>query len=314
MSPRRIVLLAVALLVSGLTIYLGKSWLEAERNAALDEASRHQQHEPAQPTSMVLVAKGNLTTGQFVRPENLRWQPWPNDGLSPNYVVQGQRALEDFNGAVVRTSMGDGEPITETRLVRPGDRGFLAAVLTPGYRAVTVNVNPASGIAGFVFPGDHVDLLVTMMVKSDGAQQTTWSYKRTSDGSQETTRSNASQPRENRVSETVLSDIRVLAMDQRADDQNKDVVVGKTATLEVTPKQAEIIAVVSELGKLSLSLRSVAREDGEGADAGHGRKLTYTFDSDATRLIKGPNAGGAAVVDVVRGQVPKKSGSFWSFF
>lgn len=314
MSPRRIILIVVALVVSGLTIFLGKSWLEAERNAAL-EASRNQQQQPAQPTSMVLVAKGPLVAGQFVRPENLRWQAWPNDGLSPSYVVQGQRALEDFIGAVVRTGMGDGEPITETRLVRPGDRGFLAAVLTPGYRAVTVNVSPSSGIAGFVFPGDHVDMILTMMVKSDDASQTTWSYKRTADGTQETKRENNNQNRENRVGETVLTDVRVLAMDQRADDQNKEVVVGKTATLEVTPKQAEIIAVVSDLGKLSLSLRSIARDESEAEQPNGRRKLTYTFDSDATGLIKPPNAGnGTAGVDVVRGQVKKGNGSFWSFF
>src|SRR5690348_4402334 len=131
MSPRRIIFIAVALLASGLTMWLGRSYLEAQRRAAL-EAQRQQ---PApQASTMVLVAKGNLTAGQFVRPENLRWQPWPADGISPSYAVQGQRQLEDFVGAVVRSAIGDGEPITEARVVRPRDRGFLAAVLTPGYR------------------------------------------------------------------------------------------------------------------------------------------------------------------------------------
>lgn len=310
MSPRRIIFIVVALLVSGLTIFLGRSWLEAERNAAL-EAQRNQQQPAQQPTTMILVAKGNLLTGQFVRPENLRWQPWPNDGISPSYVVQGQRMLEDFIGAVVRTGMGDGEPITDTRLVRPGDRGFLAAVLEPGHRAVTVNVTPSSGVAGFIFPGDHVDLIVTMMVKGSDSG-TTWTYKRSANGTQESKKD--SQNRENRVSETVLTDIRVLAMDQRVDDQTKDVVVGKTATLEVTPKQAEVIAVVSELGKISLSLRSVARDEAEAAAASGRPKLTYTFDSDATRLIAPPNPKGPAEVEVVRGERKQDHSSFWSFF
>src|SRR5216683_2503025 len=113
MSPRRIIFIAVALLVSGLTMWFGRSYLDAQRLAA-----------PAQqPSTMVLVAKGNLSAGQFVRPENLRWQPWPDDGVAPSYIVQGQRQLEDFIGAVVRSAVGDGEPITETRLVRKTDRG-----------------------------------------------------------------------------------------------------------------------------------------------------------------------------------------------
>lgn len=273
MSPRRIILIVVALVVSGLTIFLGRSWLEAERNAAL-EAQRNQQQPAQQPSSMVLVAKGNLVPGQFVRGDNLRWQPWPNDGISANYIVQGQRTLEDFIGTVARISMADGEPITETRLVRPGSSGFLAAVLEPGKRAVTVNVTPSSGIAGFVFPGDHVDVIVTMTAHDD-----------------------------TRASQTVLTDIRVLAMDQRLDDQSKDIVVGKTATLEVTPKQAEVIAVVSSIGSLSLSLRSIGRDEAEVAPENGRQKLTYTTDSDATQYLirhKGGASGGPKV-NIVRG-------------
>jgi pilus assembly protein CpaB len=312
MSPRRIIFIAVALLVSGLTMWIGRSYLEAQRKAAL-EAQRQQ---PAQqPSTMVLVAKGNLAAGQFVRPENLRWQPWPADGIAPSYVVQGQRQLEDFIGAVVRSSMGDGEPVTENRLVRPRDRGFLAAVLTPGYRAVTVNVTPSSGISGFVFPGDHVDLILTMVLKSGDTAQSTkeCSYKYSSGTSSESCSTKSGQPeRTNHVAETVLKDVRVLALDQRADDQNKDIVVAKTATLEVTPKQAEVIAVTGDLGRMTLSLRSLARDEAEAVADSTGRKITYTWDSDATRLIKGPFAAhGQASVDVVRGE--RKQSNRWGF-
>jgi pilus assembly protein CpaB len=157
MSPRRIVFILIALLASGATIFLGRAWLSAERNARVVQ----QAPEPAKPATMVLVAQGDLHAGQFMRPENLRWQAWPDDGLAKSYVVTGQHQLEDFVGAVVRSSVGDGEPITEARIVRPGDRGFLAAVLTPGYRAITVPVTAASGNAGFIFPGDHVDVRST---------------------------------------------------------------------------------------------------------------------------------------------------------
>ena len=170
-----------------------------------------------------------------MRPENLRWQTWPADDIAAAYIVEGKGKVEDFVGAVVRSASSDGEPVTDGRIVRPGDRGFMAAVLTPGYRAVTVTVTVSSGLAGFVFPGDRVDLLLTLAVpgETDGKLQ-------------------------RHASETLLTNLRVLAVDQRADDQSKEVVVAKTATLEVTPKQAETIAVATELGNLSLSLRSLA--------------------------------------------------------
>jgi pilus assembly protein CpaB len=226
---------------------------------------------------MVLVAKGALTAGQFVRPENLRWQSWPNDGISPNYMVQGQHSLEEFIGAVVRSTLSDGDPLTATRVVKPGDRGFLAVVLDPGHRAVTVNLTPSAGVAGFILPGDHVDLIFTMSIPDEKAKSS----------------------RAHLASETVLRDVRVLALDQKLDDQNKTADIAKTATLEVTPKEAEIIAVASDLGKLSLSLRSLAPTESEEVAAAESAKgkLTYTYDSDATRLFPPPNAQhGVAVV------------------
>lgn len=282
MSPRRIIFIAVALLASGLTMWIGRSYLESQRKAALE--AQRQQPAPQQPATMVLVAKGNLAAGQFVRAENLRWQPWPADGIAPSYIVQGQRQLEDFIGAVVRSGVSDGEPVTETRLVRPRDRGFLAAVLDPGYRAVTVNVTPASGIAGFIYPGDHVDVIVTLQVHSEKKQ-----------GNQTITH-------ENRASETVLHDIRVLALDQRLDDQAKDAApkAASLATLQVTPKQAEVVAVVASVGQISLSLRSLARDEAEAAADSSRQQLSYTFDSEATRLIA-PPGGGSGGMEVVRG-------------
>ena len=299
MSPRRIIFIAVALLVSGLTMWMGRSYLEAQRKAALE--AQRQQPAPQQPATMVLVAKGDLAAGQFVRAENLRWQPWPADGIAPSYIVQGQRQLEDFIGAVVRRGISDGEPVTETRLVRPRDRGFLAAVLDPGYRAVTVPVTPASGIAGFIYPGDHVDVIVTLQVRSEA---------------KDPANPNQMQTHENRASETVLHDIRVLAIDQRADDQAKDVApkAGSLATLQVTPKQAEVIAVVEAVGKISLSLRSLARDEAEAAADSTRQQLSYTFDSEATKLIRPPGGGGSGAVDVVRGKKGGSGGGFWGFY
>lgn len=278
MSLRRILFVVVALIVSGVTVIAGRVWLQAERPPQVTAAATPS---VIKAPPMVLVAKGNLPAGQFVRPENLRWMPWPEDGVAANYIVQDKHRIEDFVGAVVRSGLTDGEPVTEARVVRPGDRGFMAAVLTPGLRAVTVPVTVSSGNAGFVFPGDRVDLILTFSVKptntagaSGGAQQD-----------------------EHRASETLLTDIRVLAVDQRSDDQAKDVVVAKTATLEVTPKQAEIIAVASSFGQLSFSLRSLA--SGEAAD--NAKPLTHTWDSEAARLLPPPvAASNSNKVSVVR--------------
>jgi pilus assembly protein CpaB len=279
MSPRRIVFILIALIASGATIFLGRAWLIAERNSRLQA---QQQPAPVEkPSTMVLVAKGDLHVGQFLRRENLRWQPWPADSIPPSYVVPTQHQLEDYEGAVVRSSLGDGEPITDVRVVRPGDRGFLAAVLKPGYRAVTIPVTPSSSVAGFIFPGDFVDLLATLKVPDESKDK---------------------KGGDHHAAETVLPNLKILALDQRLDDQSKEVAVAKTATLEVTPKQAEIIAVVAEIGKLSLTLRSLPEDEAQVAsDIGH-TGVTYTFDSEATQLIGFPgSAGSTQKVVVVRG-------------
>ena len=255
MSFRRLLFVLIALCVSGGTVLVGRAWFAPPRQ--LTQAPVVTDQGPH-----VLVADTSLSAGQFVRPENLRWQAWPADDLTPAYIVESKARIEDFVGAVARSAVAEGEPITEERLVRPGDRGFMAAVLTPGYRAVTVNVTVSSGLAGFVFPGDRVDLLLTMAVPDPDSKI------------------------QRHAAETLLTDLRVLAVDQRSDDQNKSVVVEKTATLEVTPKQAETIAVATELGNLSLSLRSIAH--GEMADSA---QFSHTWDTDATHLIEPPDMG-----------------------
>jgi pilus assembly protein CpaB len=276
MSLRRIIFVLIALVASGSTIVIGRMWLEAQRAQQVVEKPAEQ---PTGPS--VLVAKGNLPAGTFIRPESLRWQMWPEANVAASYVVQSKHRLEDYVGAVVRSGISDGEPLTDTRVVRPGDRGFLSAVLTPGYRAVTVNVSPSAGLAGLVFPGDKVDLIGAFHVEFEAAKDGT------------------AHPA-HYASETVLTDVRILAVDQRVDDQNKEVVVAKTATLEVTPKQAEIISVVSESGKFSLSLRSLAPGDGatEVASDAH----TYTWDSDAISMLSPPGGNGATKkVSVIHG-------------
>jgi pilus assembly protein CpaB len=149
--------------------------------------------------------------------------------------------MSKLMGTVVRFPLTAGQPVTQGSLVAPGDRGFLAAALGPGMRAVTIPVSAKTGVGGFVFPGDRVDLVLTQQVKGEGEPL--------------------------RTSETILRNLRVLATDQTTDN---DVVDGKTVvhafrtvTLEVTPRIAEKVAVAQEIGTLSLSLRSIADNQGE---------------------------------------------------
>src|SRR5207253_6652905 len=180
-----------------------------------------------------------------------------------------------------RNPVGAGEPVTEAKIVAPGNRGFLSAVLRPGMRAISVPVTVTSGISGFIFPGDQVDLLITYLVPVTGnAGGGGGSY-------------------EHKASETVLHDVRVIAIDQRLETKAGEALLAHTATLEVTPKQTEMIALAGEIGKLSLSLRSlvpsaadaetssVARGAGSQlADSREGAAMpTYTLDSEVSPLL-----------------------------
>ena len=290
MNPRTLLLALAALTTAGLTAFLVHGWMERQR-------AQMAVHAPAPKVegTSVLVAKNNLGAGSFVQPGDIRWQVWPEGNLSPTYAVKGKRKLSDFVGSVVRTGIVAGQPITDASVVKVGERGFLAAVLKPGMRAVAVPVTATSAIAGLVFPGDRVDLILTHKFEIvSGAK-----------GSRKL----------RHASETVLTNVRILALDQRTDDQEakgkgKSRRVPKTATIEVTPKQAEFVNVALTLGHLSLSLRSLAKDADQTKsgkvveDVAGKRGRTLTRDSDVSRLL---NADGDRVT-VLRGSTKKGGG------
>lgn len=279
MKPRLIIFAVLALLVAFGTAHMARSWLAGQR-AALEAQSK------AKKTgTYILVAARDLATGSFVRVEDLRWQSWPDNDVHDTYLHQDKDKLESLAGAVVRQHIAAGTPVTLGQVIKPGDRGFLAAVLNPGMRAVSVPVTATSGIAGLVFPGDRVDLVLTHAIRD----------------------ARGSAPPRN-ASETVLTDLRVLAVDQTTDDKDGKPVLARTVTFEVTPHQAEMIEVASELGKLALSLRSLAQgeEDASGTTAGED-VVTYTWDSDVSVLMRpqarrGESESPPNVVTVLRGE------------
>lgn len=259
MRARTLILFLVAIMLAGGTAMLVRSWLaqRAEQAEAAPIAP------PPPPPKSILVATGEISRGQIIKPGDLTWQRWSEGPIHRAYIQEGNKTIEAFSGWVARVPFGPGEPITETKIVSPGNRGFLAAALHPGMRAVSVPVNVTSDISGFVLPGDQVDILIAHSLGSTGGS-----------GAQT----------QRKAAETVLRDVRVLAVDQKL--ENKDAMVAHTVTLEVTPKQSEMIAVAMDIGKLSLSLRSLVPAPDADADfSGEANSRSFTIDSDVSQLL-----------------------------
>lgn len=192
----------------------------------------------------VLVAVNDLSVGSFIHADkDIAWVDWPQANMSASYITPDNHKIEEFNGAVVRYPISTGAPLTTSSVVRSSEGGFMAAVLAPGQRAVSIAVSATSGNAGFVFPGDKVDLLLTHKIASKDPGDTML------------------------ASETFIEDVRVLAIDQMLDNPDNKAMVAKTITLEVSPKQAEMINVATSLGSISVSLRSLSKTKLAGTDS-----------------------------------------------
>ncbi len=225
------------LLVGALIIAIGTAL--AARSMFAGAAAPEVEAAPVEPQGpKVLVAKRGLPVGTIITADAIGFQLWPQELVQDAYFIDGEANMEALLGTVVRHPITAGEPVTQGSLVAPGDRGFLAAALGPGMRAVTVPVSARTGVGGFVFPGDRIDLVLTQTVEGDEGGGL-------------------------RASETILTNLRVLATDQSTettttDDGRTVVRAFRTVTLEVTPRIAEKIAVAQTIGTLSLSLRSIA--------------------------------------------------------
>jgi pilus assembly protein CpaB len=193
---------------------------------------------PPLATTEVLVAKADLNTGQVISESDLGWQTWPAASASSALVRKSDRpdAIKEFSGAMVRSSTTVGEPIRDSKVVLAKGGGFMAAVLPHGMRAVALDISPENDAGGFILPNDHVDVILTRRDK--------WAEKIAGV--------------EKYTSETILRNVRVLAVDQSIEDkEGQKVAVGKTATIELEPQQAETLALARQLGTISLALRSL---------------------------------------------------------
>jgi pilus assembly protein CpaB len=235
MDSRKIILLVGALIVAAITAFMARSLISG---SSAPRASA--QMAPPIVGTEVLVATKTLPVGTILDATSFKYQPWPEQMVGGAYFVKKDGFdIKSLQGTVVRTVITAGQPLTQGSLVKPGDRGFLAAALTPGMRAVTFPVENKNSVAGFVFPGDRIDLMLSQKVAGGG------------DGPPLS------------VAETIMTNLRVLATDQRTttdvDDQGKTVVKNiSMVTIEATPSMAEKISVARALGDLSIALRPLA--------------------------------------------------------
>lgn len=263
MFVRNLLLVIGALFLTG-GIALSVVWYNQIRGGAAQA--------PHAPETAMLVASRALPTGTLLRPADLRWQTVRAGGVRPGSLLRGQVSQAEFIGAVTRRSFAADEPIVASDLVKPNERQFLSAVLKPGTRAVAISVDAPQSVAGLVLPGDQVDVILTQSLAAPGG-----------DAARKT------------VAETVLRDVRVIAVDQSLSTSNKPPAapgssvfkpesrVPKTVTFELTDRQAERLFVAAQLGRLHLSVRPL--EAGPMAKAEDERALPPTWAADVSPAL-----------------------------
>jgi pilus assembly protein CpaB len=233
MYTARIIVLIIALGAGGIAAYLASGIGVDNRPPPAEPVAQLQ-------TVDVLVAKSDIGLGQSVKPEDLQWQTWPAATASNSFIRRTERpqATTQIAGSIARAPFIAGEPIREQKLVRADGSGFMAAILPTGMRAVSTEITPETAAGGFILPNDRVDVILSK-------------HEKTADN-----RAGASDIVN---SEIILSNIRVLAIDQAPKEKDgQNTVVGRTVTLELKPEQTETLARARQSGSLSLALRSIA--------------------------------------------------------
>ena len=231
MKTARIVVLGIALSAGGVAAYLASSGFEGSKVAPAVPVAQL-------PTVDVLVAKNDIGLGQNVKPEDLQWQSWPQATASNAFIRKTDRpdAATQLVGYIARDPLIAGEPIRDQKLVKANGSGFMAAILPSGSRGISTEISPETGAGGFILPNDRVDVILTRREKHP---------------------ENTAMP-EMVISETILSNVRVLAIDQAPKEkEGQTTVVGKTVTLELLPDQTETLARARQMGTLTLALRSI---------------------------------------------------------
>jgi pilus assembly protein CpaB len=245
----------IVLIVAGLAAVVAAIFVRGAMQPA--PAAPQQVEAPAPAEARVLAAARDIAAGERLTASDMRWTPWPQEAVLPFHVVRSADSdgMERMTGAIARTQISSGEPLNEGRLVLAGDAGFMAAVLTPGMRAVAVPTSARAGAGGFILPNDRVDILVS--TDGDSGMRT----------------------------DVVVENARVLAIDQSYSDEGDGAVVGSTATVELLPEQARAVALAVAAGDVSLALRSVADTEGGPRLPGDARQTADTGET-GTRMVR----------------------------
>jgi pilus assembly protein CpaB len=232
----RMIVAGVAGLMLVLFIYMMMTMKPKQQTAAIVDTKL--------PTTAVLVAKRDISLGEVTSPDSFRWQEWPEGGVNPAYVTQSRRpnAIRDYDKRIARSPLLAGEPITDTKLIKHEAGGVMSAILPAGMRAISTKIREETAAGRLILPNDYVDVILTQRRRGRGAG-----------GGEEA------------VADTLFRNVRVLAIGQLIEVKEgaKRSADGATATLELSPRQAEILALANTMGDLTLALRSVADIGGE---------------------------------------------------
>ncbi len=269
----RVVLIGFALLLAAAAGWMVKLYLSAQREQLVVMAAALKPAASPGSSAEVLVVSDGVEIAGMLSSKNMRWQYWPDQGISPRYITKKSRpdAIDKLTGSAARQPLYAGEPVTEDKVVQRKDGSFLAAVLPEGGRAVAVKVDEATGLSGLILPGDRVDVILThdVPVRQDDGQGGISIIKRF-------------------VSEVIAQDLQVIAIDQEIHHDDKAASkIGKTVTLAVNATQAETISLGRVMGTMSLSLRSAY-----GGDSASQRARRYTSDTDVSAAL---NAGATSL-------------------
>lgn len=242
MSKLRVVLIGVAIVCGLMAGVLAKGVIGKKEKAEVVEINKV-------PMSSVLVASKDMAMGEKLTDGSMSWRDWPSANVTATMISKDANpdALTKLVAARAKLPILEGEPISDKKLIMPDQSGFMSALLPKGYRAISVAISERSAAGGFILPNDRVDVILTRKIDSPGS-------------SQKVVRS-----------ETVITNVRVLAINQTYRQEGDDKVTvteGKTATLELNPQQTEVVSMIESAGELSLALRSIAENGDKGLDNG----------------------------------------------
>lgn len=271
MSPMRIIILLLALAAAGGAAFLV---LQLRRPQILTQTVTKDKllvEEREVSEVEVLTVTRDFAVGETIKAEDLKWSPWPQANVVDGYYVQTTvpASIETLTGAIVKAALYKGEPVLPQKVVIKGEQGLLASMMSPEMRAISVEISAESASGGFILPNDRVDLIVTYDQKGEPERGI----------------------RERTVATTIVSNVRVLAIDQnfQTTAEGETARLGSTATLEVTPAEAELVAMSMRMGELSLALRPLETS------------VSGTDRNPRTELLQGAGGSGGGITIIRNG-------------